>query len=94
MRRLSVLAVTAGLASVAGTLVAVSASAAPAESAPVVGDAKNGGAVIVWLKNQHSNLNLRTQSTQRINAAHTRIRHRWSRRSSRTAAQICGSWSA
>ena len=70
IRRLSVLALTTGLATVAGALVAVPTSAAPAASAPVVGDAQNGGAVIVWLKNQHANLNLRTQSRQRIDAAH------------------------
>jgi hypothetical protein len=69
-RRLSVLAVTASLASLAGFLVASQANAAPAASAPVVGDAKNGGAVTVWLKNQHANLNLRTQGRQRIDAAH------------------------
>lgn len=72
LARLSVLALIASMASVSGTLVlgAGPVGAAPAASAPVVGDAANGGAVIVWLKNQHSNLNLRTQSQQRIDAAH------------------------
>lgn len=69
-RRLSVTALMAGAATVAGALVAVSASAAPTASAPVVADAQNGGPVIVWLKNQHADLNLRTQSQQRIDAAH------------------------
>lgn len=69
-RKLSVLAVTAGLATVAGLLVAVAPAQAAPASAPVVGDAANGGAVIVWLKDQHADLNLRTQSQQRIDAAH------------------------
>jgi hypothetical protein len=70
-RRRSALALTAAVATVAGLLVpGAVADAAPAASAPVVGDAKSGGPVIVWLKNQHANLNLRTQSQQRIDATH------------------------
>ncbi|HEY3713702.1 MAG TPA: S8 family serine peptidase [Jatrophihabitantaceae bacterium] len=65
------IALTAGLATAAGTLVPVTSSvAAPVPSAPVVGAAQDGGAVIVWLKDQHADLNLRTQSRQRIDAAH------------------------
>ncbi|MGH3159226.1 MAG: S8 family serine peptidase [Streptosporangiaceae bacterium] len=38
--------------------------------APVLGRAASGGAVIVVLKDQHANLNLRTQAAQRTAAAH------------------------
>lgn len=50
-----------------------SAVAAPATvaPAPVLDGAGSGGSVIVWLKNQHTNLNLRTQGKQRIAAAHS-----------------------
>ncbi|MBE7162694.1 MAG: S8 family serine peptidase, partial [Williamsia herbipolensis] len=50
-----------------------SASAAPASAvrpAPVIGAAAQGGNVIVWLKDQHSNLNLRTQGALRTKKAH------------------------
>jgi len=43
---------------------------APASEAPAFGGAASGGQVIVVLKNQHSDLNLRTQAQQRTAAAH------------------------
>jgi hypothetical protein len=68
----TVLTVSLGLmiAGATALLPTVSADGAPVASAPVIGAAKNGGPVIVWLKDQHSNLNLRTQSARRIDAAH------------------------
>ncbi|GAA5194467.1 hypothetical protein GCM10023322_58940 [Rugosimonospora acidiphila] len=60
--------VTAVAAVAAG--VASPASAAPdAAAAPVYDSAASGGAVIVVLKDQHSDLNLRTQGTERRAAA-------------------------
>jgi hypothetical protein len=53
-----------------GTL--AQAAATPAASpAPALGSATSGGSVIVILKNQHSNLNLRTQGKQRMADAHS-----------------------
>jgi Subtilase family len=71
-RAVTVLTVGVGLATAGASpiLPTASAAGAPATAAPVVGAAKNGGPVIVWLKDQHSNLNLRSQSTRRIDAAH------------------------
>ncbi|GAA5185916.1 hypothetical protein GCM10023322_31050 [Rugosimonospora acidiphila] len=56
----------AAIAAVAG--VVTPASAAPTE-APAYGSAVSGGSVIVVLKNQHSDLNLRTQGDTRRAAA-------------------------
>jgi hypothetical protein len=55
-----------GMTSATGAAAATTHRARPA---PVIGSAVNGGAVIVELKNQHANLNLRTQSTARRQAA-------------------------
>lgn len=68
----AVLTLSAGLAVAGGSTVLPIASvdAAPAPAAPVIGTAKDGGPVIVWLNDQHKNINLRTHSVQRINAAH------------------------
>ena len=43
---------------------------APASEAPAFAGAASGGQVIVVLKNQHADLNLRTQANQRVAAAH------------------------
>lgn len=64
------IALTAGLATVAGLLVSLTPAQAAPPTASVVGAAKDGGAVIVWLKDQHAELNLRAQSQQRTAAAH------------------------
>jgi hypothetical protein len=51
---------------------ATTSSSSPAKHhrAPVMGAAASGGAVIVWLKDQHSNLNLRTQAQARADVVH------------------------
>jgi Bacterial Ig-like domain/Glycosyl hydrolases family 2 len=54
----------------AGVLANATAATPPPALAPVLGDAGQGGAVIVWLKNDHSDLNLRTAAGARIAAAH------------------------
>jgi hypothetical protein len=64
----------------AATLVATQTNAFPAfaarakvpaaRTAPVLGSATQGGAVIVWLTDQHADLNLRRQASARIKAAH------------------------
>ena len=56
-------ALTAGAAGVVAT-----ATAATSTAAPVLGNADQGGAVIIWLKDDHTNLNLR--SGARVAAAH------------------------
>jgi hypothetical protein len=48
---------------------AAAASGGATPLAPVLGRASSGGAVIVVLKDQHANLNLRTQAAQRTAAA-------------------------
>jgi hypothetical protein len=54
------------------TLPTVAGASTPAPRlAPVLGAAKQGGAVLIWLKDQHKNLNLRSQASARIAAAHT-----------------------
>jgi hypothetical protein len=67
-----VITASTGLALAGGSalLPLATAGAAPVSHARIIGAAKDGGAVIVWLKDQHKNLNLRTQSRQRIHAAH------------------------
>ncbi|WP_162824366.1 S8 family serine peptidase [Peterkaempfera bronchialis] len=47
------------------------AATATVSPAPVLDGAGAGGPVIVWMKDQHANLNLRTQGAQRIAAAHS-----------------------
>jgi hypothetical protein len=55
----------------AGVGFASSADAAGGSSpAPVLGRAAQGGPVIVWMTDQHSDLNLRTQATERTALAH------------------------
>jgi len=66
-----VVALAAGLSTVAGTLVPVASSVRRAGSGRRRSSvAQDGGAVIVWLKTSTPTLNLRTQSQQRIDAAH------------------------
>ena len=66
-----VLGVGIAVAQAASAAHAAPSTPAPAaKKAPAVGSAANGGAVIVWLKDQHSNLNLSTQGKARTAAAH------------------------
>src|SRR5437764_10969956 len=69
-RRVTVVAVTAAALTAAGAGVLANSTHASPNAAPVLGDAGQGGAVIVWLKNDHSNLNLRSAAGARIAAAH------------------------
>jgi hypothetical protein len=65
-------AVAAGAAALAAGVLATVTAASPSPTlAPVLGDAGQGGAVIVWLKNDHANLNLRRSAGARVAAAHT-----------------------
>lgn len=70
----------AGVLAVGGALTVSGSSAAsasggpgpaPASEAPAFDGAASGGQVIVVLKNQHADLNLRTQAQQRAAAAHS-----------------------
>ena len=54
----------------AGVLANATAASPTPTLAPVLGDAGEGGAVIVWLKNDHTNLNLRSDAGARVAAAH------------------------
>ncbi len=54
----------------AGVLASVTGASPNPTLAPVLGSAGQGGAVIVWLKNDHTNLNLRTAAGARVAAAH------------------------
>jgi Subtilase family len=67
----TVLATGVGIAVTGGAWLPHAAAAAGGRAlvAPVVGRAASGGAVIVVLKDQHANLNLRTQAAQRTAAA-------------------------
>jgi len=67
----TVLAAGLGLAITGATWLppAAAASGGGTSLAPVLGRASSGGAVIVVLKDQHANLNLRTQAAQRTAAA-------------------------
>jgi hypothetical protein len=56
---------------VAGAGVVANATSASPTLAPALGGADQGGAVIVWLKNDHSDLNLRSAAGARIAAAHS-----------------------
>jgi hypothetical protein len=70
-RRLTTVAVCVAALSAAGAGVLANAGASPNPTlAPVLGSAGQGGAVIVWLKNDHNDLNLRTAAAARIAAAH------------------------
>jgi hypothetical protein len=68
----TVLATGLGIAMTGGTWLpqAAAASGGGTPVAPVLGRAVSGGAVIVVLRHQHANLNLRTQAAQRTAAAH------------------------
>ncbi len=68
----TVLATGLSIAVTGGTWLpqAAAASSGGTPMAPAVGRAASGGAVIVVLKDQHDNLNLRTQAAQRTAAAH------------------------
>jgi hypothetical protein len=55
----------------AGALAAVTDASPKAGLAPVLGSAGQGGDVIVWLKNDHTNLNLRRNAAARVAAAHS-----------------------
>jgi hypothetical protein len=68
----TVLATGLSIAVTGGTWLpqAAAASSGGTPVAPAVGRAASGGAVIVVLKDQHDNLNLRTQAAQRTAAAH------------------------
>lgn len=71
-RRLTIVLTAVATAALSTVGMSWSAAAAPApmaRPAPVLGSAANGGAVIVVLKNQHSNLNLRTHASARRQAA-------------------------
>jgi hypothetical protein len=71
-RRLTTVAFCAAALTAGGAGVLVHATAAHSTTlAPALGSADQGGAVIVWLKNDHSNLNLRTQAAARIAASHS-----------------------
>jgi hypothetical protein len=73
IRRKHFIAVAAGVGlAIAGGnwLPQASAATTGGPLAPVAGTAASGGAVIVVLKSQHNNLNLRNQATQRTAAAH------------------------
>jgi len=59
----------AGAASAVATTATAATTAPRTSAAPALDGAAKGGAVIVWLKDQHKNLNLRTQSAQRKAAA-------------------------
>jgi hypothetical protein len=67
----TVLATGLGIAVAGGASLpqAAAASGGATPAAPVLGRAASGGAVIVVLKDQHANLNLRTQAAQRTAAA-------------------------
>ena len=65
-----VLAVSGALAVSASGAASASSGPTPASEAPAFAGAASGGQVIVVLKNQHSDLNLRTQAQQRTAAAH------------------------
>jgi len=54
----------------AGVFAGVTAATPNPALAPVLGDAAQGGAVIVWLKNDHANLDLRRSAAARTTAAH------------------------
>jgi hypothetical protein len=68
----TVLVTGLGIAVTGGTWLppAAAASGGGTPLAPALGRAGSGGAVIVVLKDQHTNLNLRTQAAQRTAAAH------------------------
>ena len=68
--RLATVALCAAALTAAGAGVVAHATAATPTLAPVLGDAGQGGAVIVWLKNDHSDLNLRSAAGARVAAAH------------------------
>jgi subtilase family protein/Big-like domain-containing protein len=70
-RRLTTVAVCAAALTAAAAGVVANATAAHAgpAPAPVLGSAGQGGAVIVWLKNDHADLNLRTDAGARVAAA-------------------------
>jgi hypothetical protein len=62
------------MAMAGGAWIPAAAATAPGTAVPVApapGGSASGGAVIVVLKNQYSNLNLRTQGAQRAAAAHS-----------------------
>jgi len=70
----TVLVTGSALAVAGGNWIPAPAAAALSTAVPVApapGGSASGGAVIVVLKNQYSNLNLRTQGTQRTAAAHS-----------------------
>jgi hypothetical protein len=69
----AVLVTGLGLTVAGGTWLPPAAAASGGRTpvlAPVLGRAGSGGAVIVVLKDQHTNLNLRTQAARRTAAAH------------------------
>ncbi len=70
-RRLTTAALSAAAltAASAGVLATVTAASPNPTLAPVLGSAGQGGAVIVWLKNDHANLNLRSAAGARVAAA-------------------------
>ncbi len=70
-RRLTTVAFCAAALTAAGAGVLANATAATPTLAPALGSADQGGAVIVWLKDDHTNLNLRSAAGARIAAAHT-----------------------
>jgi hypothetical protein len=69
-RRLTTVAFCAAAVTAAGAAVFANASGATPALAPALGGADQGGAVIVWLKNDHNDLNLRSAAGARIAAAH------------------------
>jgi hypothetical protein len=68
--RLVTAAFCAAAVTAAGAGVLANATAAT-PLAPVLGNAGQGGAVIVWLKNDHANLDLRSAARARVAAAHS-----------------------
>jgi hypothetical protein len=67
--RVATAALCAAALTAAGAGVFANATTATPSLAPALGNADQGGAVIVWLKNDHANLNLRTATAARVAAA-------------------------
>ncbi|HWK29665.1 MAG TPA: S8 family serine peptidase [Solirubrobacter sp.] len=68
-RRLTTAALFAAALTAGGAGVLATTTAATPALAPALGSASQGGAVIVWLKNDHTDLNLRSDAAARVAAA-------------------------
>ena len=69
-RRATAVAIGAALTAAGAGAIANATAATSTPLAPVLGDAGLGGDVIVWLKDDHANLNLRSAANARVTAAH------------------------